>query len=253
MSLMQKLLLIVSVIVVLWFSLPIMTSGSFNIGSFTGIAVGSIFFLYVIFQKRINKLIVKWAQHSVKRWIVWGAVAIVIIILGLVIIESICLVRAACKKPSPDSTVVVLGCRVYGEKPSLSLVERLDAAYKYLTEHKDAVCVLSGGQGNGEDISEAECMYRYLTNKGIEPSRLFKEESSTSTRENIEFSMNVIEENGLNPKIAIATSEYHEYRASKIAESMGVECAAVPAHTAIWLFPTYYVRELYAILYEWLD
>ena len=252
MSIAQKILLVFSVVIVLWFLLPLMVSGNFNIGSFTGIVVGTVLFLYALFQRRIHRFLAEWMQHSWKKWIVWGIAAMILLIVGLINLESICLVRAACKKPSPESTVVVLGCRVYGENPSLSLVERLEAAYTYLQEHEEAACVLSGGQGKGEDISEAECMYRYLVDKGIAPSRLFKEEKSTSTRENLSFSITVIEENGLNPKIAIATSEYHEYRAAKIAESLGVECAAVPAHTAIWLFPTYYVRELYAILYEWL-
>jgi len=147
--------------------------------------------------------------------------------------------------------VVVLGCRVYGERASLSMVERLDAAYDYLVEHPQSVCVLSGGKGDGENITEAECMYRYLVNKGIDAARLYKEEASTTTRENLLFSKQLIEEQGLHPVIAIATSEYHEYRAGMIANALDIEWAAVPGKTAIWLFPTYYVRELYGILYEW--
>lgn len=94
-------------------------------------------------------------------------------------------------------------------------------------------------------------MYRYLINKGIDASRLYKEENSTTTRENLLYSKQLIEEQGLHPVIAIATSEYHEYRAGQIAGKLGITYAAVPGKTAIWLFPTYYVRELYGILYEW--
>ena len=93
-------------------------------------------------------------------------------------------------------------------------------------------------------------MYRYLTVKGIDGNRIFKEEESTSTRENIAFSLKVIKENNLSDEIAIATSEYHQYRVSLIAEGLGVENTAVSGRTAVWLFPTFYVRELYAILYE---
>ena len=132
------------------------------------------------------------------------------------------------------------------------LMERLEAAYDYLTEHEDSACVLSGGQGPGESISEAECMYRYLVAKGIDPARLYREDRSTDTKENLMFSKQVIEENGLYPVIAITTSEFHEYRAGQIAKSLDMEYGAVSGRTAIWLFPTYYVRELYAILAEWL-
>lgn len=247
----QIILIIISAVILVWFALPLFLSGNLNIGNCTGIALSILLFLYALFQKRVHQLGTAWLQHSVKRWIVWGIAAVAVLIMVFVIVESACMIRAASRKPDAASTVVVLGCRVYGERASLSLEERLEAAYAYLIKDTDAACVLSGGQGNGEDISEAECMYRYLVNKGIEPERLYKEDQSTSTRENLAFSKQVIEENGLNLKIAIATSEYHAYRAGKIAEALGMEYAAVPARTAIWLFPTYYVRELYAILYEW--
>ena len=48
--------------------------------------------------------------------------------------------------------------------------------------------MLSGGKGDGENISEAEAMYRYLTGHGIDGDRLIREEESTSTKENLEFS-----------------------------------------------------------------
>ena len=170
----------------------------------------------------------------------------------MVIVETACMIYAACRKPQENATVVVLGCRVYGERASLSMVERLEAAYEYLTEYEEAVCVLSGGQGPGEDITEAECMYRWLVDKGVAPQRLYKEEDSVSTRENLAFSKRLIAEEGLNTSIAITTSEYHQYRAGKIAESLDIEYGAISGKTAIWLFPTYYVRELYGILYEWI-
>lgn len=251
MKLLRMILGVLGVILVVWFALPLCLSAGLNIGNITGIVLGALLLLYAIFAPRVNMCLNSWRQHHIKKWIFWVLVAVVTVIAVLVVIESACMIRAACRKPDADLTVVVLGCRVYGERASLSLQERLEAAYEYLREHPDAKCVLSGGQGKGENISEAECMYRYLVDKGIEPSRLYRETQSTTTRENLYYSMQMIKENGLNPKIAIATSEYHEYRAGKIAESLDLEYAAVPAHTAIWLFPTYYVRELYAILYEW--
>ena len=159
--------------------------------------------------------------------------------------------RATRNKPSTPVTLVVLGCRVYGTTPSLMLTERLDAAYDYLINNRDAVCILSGGKGDGENISEADCMYKYLTEKGISKDRLFKEDKSTSTRENIEFSLEIIKANDLNPKIGIVTNEFHQYRASKIAEKHGIEAYAVNGKTAGWLFPTFYIREMWGIMYEW--
>ena len=72
------------------------------------------------------------------------------------------------------------------------LQERLDAALKYLDDHKDTICVLSGGKGSDESISEAECMYRYMTERGIDPTKLIREDKSTTTRENLLFSMELL-------------------------------------------------------------
>lgn len=251
MKLLRILLGIISILILIWFVVPLCLSVNLNIGNMTGISVCVFLLLYAVFMPHIHKILVAWKIHKTKKWLYRVLLTFFITIIGLVIVESSCMIRAAYKEPESGSTVIVLGCRVYGERASLSMQERLKAAYNYLTEHENSACILSGGQGSGEDISEAECMYRYLINMGIDASRLYKEEQSTTTRENLYFSQQIIQENGLNPTIAIATSEYHEYRAGKIAESLGMEYAAVSAKTAIWLFPTYYVRELYAILYEW--
>lgn len=234
-----------------WFALPLVLSVSLNIGNATGLCVSVLLFFCGLCLPQLSCLLQRWRTHKVLCWVYRGMLCGISLIALLVVVESSCMIAAANKTPMEGATLVVLGCRVYGERASLSMAERLEAAYQYLVEHPEAACVLSGGQGAGESITEAECMYRYLVNRGIEPERLYKEEMSATTRENLLFSRQLIEKQGLNPVIAIATSEYHEYRAGRIAAGLGMEYAAVPGKTAFWLFPTYYVRELYGILYEW--
>ena len=131
------------------------------------------------------------------------------------------------------------------------LTERLTAAEAFLNENENSVCILSGGKGADEQISEALCMYNYLVDQGISPDRLFMEDRSTSTRENLLYSYDIIKKNGLNENVAIVTNEFHEYRAFKIADKLGIKPYAVPAHTHWWLFSTYFVREWYGVIYEW--
>lgn len=247
----RVLLFSIAVIAFLWFLLPICLAVSVNIGNLTGMLVAVLLAGYALWMPGIHRRLAEWNRHKVKKWMVRSVFAFVGLIAVFVVIESACMTVAANKKASDGATVVVLGCRVYGERASLMLIERLEAAYEYLTEHENAACVLSGGQGPGERISEAECMYRYLVAKGIEPARLYKEDKSTDTRENLRFSKALIEENGLNPVITIVTNEFHEYRAGQLAKELGMEYGAVSGRTAFWLFPTYYVRELYAILELW--
>lgn len=242
----------IGVIMFLWFLLPYMVAGILNIGNMTGIAVAIVLIVYMVFMPIVHLWITNMWKKRCAKWMVVGCGTIIVGIALLAVVETGCIVSANLKEPAENATAVVLGCRVYGERASLSLVERLEAAYTYLKENPDADCVVSGGQGSGEDISEAECMYRWLVDKGIDGSRIYKEDKSTSTEENIEFSKMVITENGLNENIAIVTSEYHSYRAGVIAEKNDIAYGIACGHTAIWLFPTYYIRELYAILAEWL-
>jgi len=233
------------------FMVPLSLTVTLNIGNLTGVLVSGLLVVYGLYFTKINRLRKSWKKKKYKRFLVYFVEGMVVLVTCMVVLLSILMVKGVLNKPQGKETLIVLGCRVYGENPSLSLRERLEAAYEYLLTYPEVYCVVSGGQGPGEDISEAECMYRYLTDKGIEEARIFKEDKSTSTRENIAFSMQVIKENDLPTEIAIATSEYHQYRVSLIAEGLGVENTAVSGRTAPWLFPTFYVRELYAILYEW--
>lgn len=179
--------------------------------------------------------------------------ALVTAALALVVVITYHMVYAACVKPKQDATVVVLGCAVRGGGPSLMLRERLIAAQDYLDETPEAVCVVSGGQGADESMSEAQCMYEYLTEHGIAPERIYMEDKSTSTRENIKFSAEIIRQNGLPDKMNIVTNEFHEYRAKRIADKQGIETGSIAGSTAWWLLPTYYVREMAGILYEWIS
>ena len=62
---------------------------------------------------------------------------------------------------------IILGAKVNGEKPSLSLQYRLDAALDYAKQYPHVYLILSGGQGAGEHISESEAMRRFLIENGI--------------------------------------------------------------------------------------
>lgn len=150
----------------------------------------------------------------------------------------------------PCDYIVVLGAGVRGTVPSLSLQERINAAYDYLTAHPDCVAVLSGGQGSGEEITEAACMYRELTEMGIDGSRLLQEENSTSTIENLIFSMDILEaQTGSRPaKIGIVSSEYHIFRATQFAKDLGLASVGIPAKTTWFsLRLNYYLREVAAV------
>ena len=247
----RVLCLLIGIVCFLLFIPPVVMYRIVNLGNTTGLLIGMILLIYAFFFNAVNKLISNiWLMTLGKAFLL--VVAFVAgIAVGLAIIISIFIFKACSTTPKGNETLVVLGCQVKGTSPSLMLNERLVAAKEYLDEHDNAVCVLSGGKGDDEGISEALCMYNYLVEHGVSSDRLYMEDQSTSTRENLQYSLNIIKENGLNENVAIVTNEFHEYRAFKIAEKLDIKPSAVPAHTHWWLFSTYFVREWYGVIYEW--
>lgn len=153
--------------------------------------------------------------------------------------------------------LIVPGAAVYGEQPSLALQERLTAALAYLQAHPETICIVSGGQGQGENITEAQCSYRWLTAHGIEERRLILEEDSTSTRENLMFSMERSVAAGVTLEhpvcVAVASSEYHLYRIGRMGQDLGMNVVGVPARTMPVLSRLHYgFREIIAIWYYWI-
>ena len=97
------------------------------------------------------------------------------------------------------NAIIVLGAGVNGSTPSLSMCNRLDAALDYLGANPDALAVVSGGQGEGEDITEAQAMADYLTAHGIDSARIVQENQSRTTRENLENSFAILRARGYAP------------------------------------------------------
>lgn len=145
------------------------------------------------------------------------------------------IIRAAFGNPNDHADyLVVLGAKVRPDGPSVSLWDRINEAYTYLTEHPDVIAVVSGGQGNDEVMSEAQSMFDNLVAMGISPDRIWMEDKATSTEENMRFSLDIIrEKTGQKPeKLAILSSEYHLFRASLMAKKLGIGFVGVPAKTS---------------------
>lgn len=173
-----------------------------------------------------------------------------ILCLGILLFAFTEAIVLSASKGNPEAEcqyIIVLGARVQDTSPSISLTERIHAAYDYLTEHPETIAVLSGGQGEDEGISEAQCMFDQLTSMGIEADRLWLEDKSTSTWENLNFSLALIEEKtGTRPeKAGILSSEYHLYRAGLFAKDCDLEAVGIPAKTQRFTIRlNYFLREV---------
>ncbi len=149
------------------------------------------------------------------------------------------------KLPAKVDYIIVLGAKVNGTIPSLSLQNRIDEAAGFLVEHEKTIVIVSGGQGTDEDISEAKVMQRGLIAHGIDEERIILEDKSTSTYENIIFSKALIPSDL--DKGLLVTNDYHLYRAMLIARQEGLDVSGLPAKTPILTVVKSYVREYLAI------
>lgn len=237
-------LILVGIALLISFAIPLFYVGVFNSGNCIGMAGSIMLVLYGALFKRINGFVVYLSKHLAGKVVLICFSLLAIAILAFVVIISINIVRKANDPPKEPTTVVVLGCRVRESGASTMLKTRLEAAYTFLTDNPQLNCVLSGGKGADEPVAEGVYMYNWLVERGIDPSRLYVEDKSTSTEENLKLTKKLIEEKELEPKITIITNDFHQYRAYRFAKETGFESYSYSARSPLYMLPTYYVREV---------
>ena len=179
-------------------------------------------------------------------WIVGGLVGAFVLFM---IVMSIYLLGAFGYKGDKGADYcLILGAHVRSDGPSKALRYRLNAGYDYLMENPDTICIVSGGQGENEPESEASAMKKYLVDKGIDPDRIIMEDKSTSTKENMLFSKELMKEDS---KVAIVTNNFHVRRAVSLAKANGYkDVSGVAAGTDAFFVPLYLSREAIALVKE---
>ena len=267
------ILTLIGAVLLIWFLLPVFSRRIINIGNLTGMGVALVLLLYGIFMRPVNKFLASLWKSTAGKIAELFVSAIILAIIVLAVLTMISMAKGmspsykisgtldsedmdSAQATSLPDTIIILGARVYGTTPenayaSLVLRERLDAAINYFSDHPDSPIIVTGGQGKNEAVTEASIMKTYLIDRGIPEDKIYVEDKSTDTHENFLFSSEIIEENALSKTIVVATNEFHEYRALNIAASLGFDASPIPAATSWWLFPTYYVREMYGILEMW--
>lgn len=192
--------------------------------------------------RRLTKI--KWLRRAV-------AIFLCICALYFVIIEGLVISGMTTDEPEGLDYIIVLGAKVNGTNPSLALRCRIDCAYEYLAENPNTIAILSGGQGRGEDISEAEAMRRELVKRGIAEERLILEDRSTSTEENLDFSYPLIPDAGAS--VGLVTNNFHIFRALTIARNRHghkADCVVgVAARYPNVLIIHYMIREFLSITF----
>ena len=173
----------------------------------------------------------------------WTAVSLGIVLFG--VLFGMILHGQSVGPEEEADYLIVLGAGLRGDRPSLVLMYRIEAAAEYLLANPESNVVVSGGQGANEWISEAEAMKKALVDLGVDESRIFLEDKSTSTNENLTFSKRFIPEDA---SVVIVTNKFHVFRACHLAREIGYESVSgLGAENVWWLNPTNYLRECMAV------
>ncbi|MEE0761770.1 MAG: YdcF family protein [Acutalibacteraceae bacterium] len=243
--------LMLSFIFLIWFIIPI-GFGILNFGNIFGIFLCLFFIFTYGFRRTFLRIKHYFSQHGVLS-VCWhcGKIAITFFLIYAIVITAFMMIVSFIP-PAQNSTAIVLGCQVRGREPSLMLQERINAASDYMIDNPAARLIASGGKGEGEDISEAECIITELEKDNIKRLRMYLEDNSSNTSENIKNSIGIIDNYGLEPNVAIVTDFFHQLRARLILQKNDYQgsIGAVNANTNILFAPTYIVREWFAIVKE---
>lgn len=179
-------------------------------------------------------------------------IGLILIISSFVIIQSLIIYNGVEKDMKHSDYLVVLGARVRGKVMSLALEQRMRKSLEYLEEFPNTKIILSGGQGPGENITEAEAMKKFLLSHGINEKNIIKEERSTSTAENFKYTKKILDklDSDENVKVSVITTNFHMFRAKFLAKRVGIDVYNVPCEFHILLVPNYYMREYFAVVHS---
>ncbi len=164
-----------------------------------------------------------------------------------VAIQAAIFITASKTPPAGLDAIIVLGAKVNGTQPSGALNERIVSACRYLEANPGTLCIASGGQGEDEGISEAECIRRGLIQRGISESRICTEDASTDTSTNFINSFLLLPE-GVK-KIGVVTNDFHVFRALWTARELSdLQFFGISARSSSGGYIHYCVREFCAII-----
>ena len=176
--------------------------------------------------------------------------------------------------------IIIHGAGLDGPRPTPLLAGRIDKALElWNKQHQHGKFVVSGGQGADEVVSEAQAMRDYLLEKGVPAEAILMEDKSTTTWENLRYSLAIINADratGVDATssaavassgdvtttasdvsgtatsssgftTAVVTSDFHVFRCAEYAHNLGIKADGIGSHTKGWYWPTAFIREFIAI------
>lgn len=164
-------------------------------------------------------------------WLPVLLAAVLLFALGFAALEILVLsggrTQVAAGEGEPE-VMVIFGCKVNPDGPSVLLRDRLDTAMAYLADHPDMTVVVTGGKGDDEHQSEARAMADYLEDHGVAPERIILEDQSRNTWQNVNNTLALLRAGAApqyNGNVLLVSSDFHLTRIGMLwRRAAGEDC-----------------------------
>lgn len=239
------ILLVIGIVGVFDFAVLIAIGTVINTGIALSGILGVLLIVYSYLKLFKNIIILK--NRYIKIPIV---ILTIVFVLSFLVIEGLIYSSTADESDVKVEYVVLLGAGLKGDQITVTFMNRMLKCLQYLKNNPSAMVVVSGGQGLGETISEAEAMRRFLAENGIANDRILKEDKSTSTFENFQNTKSLLFQRYGDKRytIMIVTSDFHMFRSKILAKRNGFIAYGIPAETWWGVYPNCFIREYLAVV-----
>jgi uncharacterized SAM-binding protein YcdF (DUF218 family) len=96
-------------------------------------------------------------------------------------------------------------------------------------------------------------MRRQMVYEGVDSAHIVMEQEARNTYENMKNTSILLGEKNLNEHIIIVSNDFHLYRSDYYAKKNHLTYDNLAALTPWYLLPTYFTREMIAVLHIWLS
>lgn len=153
-------------------------------------------------------------------------------------------------KTKSYDAIIVLGSGLReGKEVTPLLAARVDRGIEAHFENPGSLLILSGGQGSDEKLAEAQAMSGYAMAQGVKEEDIIIEDRSTSTRENLIYSKELLDKRQVEYKnLLVVSTSYHVLRALLLARELGIDCDGRGARTRLYYSLNAFIREWIAFL-----
>ncbi len=149
-----------------------------------------------------------------------------------------------------ENVIIVLGCGLNSDgTPGPTLTKRLDGCVTYLKNNPDCYVAVSGGYSRFNNMTEGRAMKKYLTEKGVNETKILVDEKATNTRENFKNIYDLLKSENISAhNICYVTNSFHVYRAGVYARREGFSnVKAVSTDTDYAIFIPAVLREVIGV------